>query len=136
MSVLFLLLSVAWVAPLHREIDEWYARVAWGPALERALGFRMASGAHPAYPEMRGELDFIGQIEPGGIFERAGFRVGDVFFRRCSFCQPDIYIQLEWSRGGYTEIDVLRRPGGPRTQTDSVTLEVGVPEREAVVSGR
>jgi hypothetical protein len=126
--VLGLLLPLVPVAFFHREVDEWYAEVAWGPALERDLGFRVERRVHPAYSK---KYAYITQIEPGGIFDRAGLRVGDMPFRQCATCMPSLYLLLEWSRGGYAEVGVLRTASGAPADHDFLTFEVRVPERSA-----
>ena len=129
-SIVFVFLPLLGIAMFTREIDEWYARVVCGPALERSLGFRTTRGPHPDYPGLRGESEYISYIEPGGAFDRAGFRLRDVPDRRCGVCTFSIYVLLEWNRGGSATIDVLRRPLGPRTEVHRVTLDVPVPALE------
>lgn len=133
MAILFVLMPLLGIAIFKREIDEWHARVAWGPALERSLGFRTTRGPYPHDPGLRGEAEYITYIEPAGAFDRAGFRVGDLPDRRCVICTVSIYVLLEWNRGGSATIDVLRRPLGPQTEVQLVTLEIPVP---ALVRGK
>jgi hypothetical protein len=125
-ATLLLLLPLISAAPFYRDIDDRYAQAAWGPALERALGFRMTTGPHPAWPKERGDFEYIAYIEPGGIFDQAGFQVGDWPDRRCSICTRSIYTLLEWNRGGYAVIDVFRRHHGA-SASELLTLVVRVP---------
>ena len=126
-TVVFVLLPLIGIAVCAREIDEWYARVVYGPALEHSLGFRMTTGPHPDYPDERGDSEYISYIEPGGVFDRAGFKLRDMPDRRCGVCGFSLYVLLEYNRGHTATIDILRRPLGPRTDVQQVTIEVPVP---------
>ena len=132
LGVLVLLLPTILTALAYREIDAWYARTVFGPALEQELGFHTRIGPHPAYPKERGEGTWIDYVEPGGVFDRAGVQWGDMPDQRCSICNFDIYSLLEWNRGGYALIDVFRRSVGSNARPQLLELRVPLLARPGV----
>ena len=97
-----------------------------GEPLNTDLGFRHGT-AWLNYPSLRGYVDAvcIMSIDEGGVFERAGFRVGDVL--------PDVsviglYRLLHSRRGQVAELSVVDGgPGPPFLQRPRRVIRVLVP---------
>jgi hypothetical protein len=103
-------------------VANWYVVATISEELERDLGFRAATAQHPAWPGR--EMFQIVRVVPGGAFDRAGLRAGDV--PRIHHGSADFYTLLQNHRGGVAEIRVLRvsASGAPPVEH---TIRVAIP---------
>jgi hypothetical protein len=91
-SLLFIVIVVAFSEPL----ETLWVRETFAPHLQRDYGFRAAEiRVNPTFPE---SAFVITEVVPGGVFARAGFRVGD---------RP-------WDYHGRSELGLYERLRSPR----------------------
>ena len=114
-GIVFPLLMLLAFYPL---VDGWYTTLEMGPELERDLGFRAAMTSHPAFPGR--ETFHITEVRPGGIFDRAGIRAGDIPLH-IHHGPADFYRMLEAHRGRRLQLRIVRVRSGP-----SDTFPVGL----------
>lgn len=106
-AALLALLFGGWVGWVMLEV--FYYQGVVGFALNRELGFAHGS----PYVQCGGETTEVFTIEsvtPGGVFDRAGFREGDIV-RGLSF--TEFYKLLHRSRGREVTIEVVDGGDGP-----------------------
>ena len=106
------ILGVAFVLLCARIIIEaYYYQGHRAKRLERDLGFEHGS----AYPRCNGRIHLgvltIRRLEPGGIFERAGFREGDIL---PWLTITELFKLLHRNRGREVEVHVIDGGNGPR----------------------
>ena len=95
----------------------WFVVATTAPELERALGFHAAVATHPAFPGR--ETFHIVSVVPGGAFDRAGVRAGDVPLH-VHHGSAGFYSLLRDHRGSRVEMRILRTSSGP---SDTVLVE-------------
>jgi hypothetical protein len=98
-------------------VGNWLVVATTAPHLERDLGFHAAVAVHPGFPGR--ETFHIVSVVPGGVFDRAGIRSGDVPLH-IHHGSGDFYGLLRDHRGRQVEVRVLRISSGP---TDSFPVE-------------
>jgi hypothetical protein len=123
---LLLVLLVAYVA-----VEAFYYQVCLGPALERDLGFHEGS----AYLFFVGRLPHsavaIQKVVEGGVFARAGFRVGDVL---PAMSHTALFKRLHRHRGRVAELTVVDGGEGPPfCERPKRLLKFVVPSRREAV---
>ena len=114
LGVVFPLLLLLVFMPV---VGNWFVVATTAPRLERDLGFHAALAMHPGFPGR--ETFHIVSVVPGGVFDRAGIRPGDVPLH-IHHGSGDFYGLLHNHRGRQVEVRVLRISSGP---TDSFPVE-------------
>ncbi len=87
----------------------FYYQGALGPALERDLGFTDAA-AYLSVGRRLHSAVALAAVAPGGVFDRAGFRAGDVL---PGVSHTDLFRLLHRSRGRAAELSVVDGDAGP-----------------------
>ncbi len=99
------------------DVDAWYWREVVGPALREDLGFETGRiDVNVRAEQLR--MFAVTSVRPGGAFDRADIRSGDVFFPGGDSA---FYSTLKKARGTVATLD-LRRP--PDWRPVRVTVEV------------
>jgi len=91
-------------------VGNWFIVATTAPELERDLGFHAAVAPHPAFSGR--ETFYVVTVVPGGAFDRAGIRPGDVPMH-VHHGSGDFYGRLRDHRGTHVEVRVLRISSGP-----------------------
>jgi hypothetical protein len=108
-AIALAVLIPAWI--VYVASAAWYWQVTVGKPLERELGFQHGTPyvqeAGSSWPR---EVLTVESIENGGVFDRAGFRVGDVVRELSS---TDLFRLLHRSRGQQVTIRVVDGGDGP-----------------------
>ena len=100
----------------------------YAPALQRDLGFNHGS-PYVQVGGTRKELMTIEHVTPGGVFDRAGFRSGDIPLDDLSIF--GFYRWLDASRGQTVTISVADGADGlPLRQRPKRSIEVVIPARQ------
>lgn len=108
--VLGAVLAFAAFLAFGNEIYDYYVWEYVRPELERELGFRIGriqvTGEHGPYA-----VPAIVAVEPGGVFDRAGFRPGDI---PVGYVHGFVgfYHQLHSARGKATTLHIVRAEDG------------------------
>lgn len=98
-------------------VTNWYVVATLAPQLERDLGFQAKTQTHADYPGH--EVFQITRVEPGGVFDQAGIKVGDRPLH-VHHGPGDFYSLLEHHRDRMVTVRMLRVSSGP---TDSFPVE-------------
>ena len=116
--LLLLLITFGIAIAIPQPLEAWYYRTQIGPGLERDLGFvAQNQKINPAF----GEAAFvITSVVPGGRFDQAGIKSGDLPFDFHGYPEISFYRSLENARGGETVVEVVR-PGGSSGRGDMAT---------------
>jgi hypothetical protein len=124
-AALLALLFGGWVAWVM--FEAFYYQGAVGVSLNRELGFTHGSPYVRCGGEVR-EVFTIESVTPGGVFDRAGFRKGDIV-RGLSF--TEFYKLLHRNRGRDVTIEVVDGGDGPPLdQRTSQAITFTVPANE------
>ncbi len=86
-----------------------YYQGVLGPALERDLGFTDGAAYLAVGRRLHSALA-LAAVAPGGVFDRAGFRAGDVL---PGVSHTDLFRLLHRSRGRVAELAVVDGGAGP-----------------------
>ena len=107
LTVVFPLLLLLIFMPV---VANWFIVATSAPELERDLGFHAAVAKHPAFPTQ--ETFYVVSVIPGGAFDRAGIRPGDVP-TQIHHGRGDFYALLRDHRGASVELRIIRLSSGP-----------------------
>lgn len=111
------------------ELEAWYWRTTFGPALERDLGFSSSMERRTGFT---GSALVIGSVQSGGVFDRAGIRAGDRPWDQHGRAEITFFRRLESARGQTTSVAVVR-PGGSAGEKGDMALimrfDVSVPAK-------
>jgi len=105
--VLFALPFVIVIAS-HREVYDWYLVQFVEPELEQLLGFRL--GEIPLVePERSYVISAIVAVVPGGIFDKAGVREGDIPYGYVHGIRSGFVRHLHHRRGANVNLRFVNR---------------------------
>jgi hypothetical protein len=112
---------------LYIVVEALYYQVLLGRDLERDLGFH--DGADYIFPNghMHSAVK-VAALVPGGVFEHAGFRVGNVF---PGLSHTGLFRLLHRHRGREAELTIVDGgPGPPFYERPTRVIRFAVPPRE------
>ena len=93
---------------LSYDVDAWYWRDIVGPQLRDDLGFETGNVEVTSGGEQL-RLFAMTWVLPGGAFDRAQIRAGDVFVTRHGYPDAEFYSTLERARGSDATLTFRRR---------------------------
>ena len=102
------------------DVDAWYWREVVGPALREDLGFETGR-VDVNFGDDQMRLFAVTSVRPGGAFDRADIRTGDVFFSYHGHADSEFYSILEEARGTVATLEFRRSPDW---HTVRISLEV------------
>ncbi len=102
------------------DVGGWYWREVVGPALREDLGFETGR-VDVNFGDEQMRMFAVTSVRPGGTFDRADIRTGDVFFSYHGYSDSEYYSILEKARGTVAALE-FRRP--PDWHTVRITVEV------------
>ena len=111
------------------DLYEWYVRVYVEPQLENSLGFRLGEvqvlGPHGPNP-----INAVVAVTPGGVFDRAGVRAGDIPLGYDDI-RSELFAQLHRSPGTDVRISFANQRDAARGIWQSREIIIKVPRRRA-----
>jgi hypothetical protein len=115
------------------DLDAWYWREVVGAALREDLGFETGR-VDVNFGDLQMRLFAVTSVRPGGGFDRADIRIGDVFFSYHGQVDSEFYYMLEKARGTVTTLEFRRSPDWHRRSPDwhTVRISVEVPPKQNV----
>jgi hypothetical protein len=122
LAVLAVVFAGLWIARVA--VVAWHWQITVGLPLERDLGFEHGT----PYLDSGGsavEVVAVESVVPGGVFDRAGLKSGDVF---PGMTVDELFQQLHDSRGGTVTLRVLSGGAAPLDRRPERAISFVVPD--------